>query len=289
MAFYGADVAQLRELAKQFDAAAGRLDGIQLGVGNRAQLRSWTGPVAGRFRTNWSAQHAPAIRRAADEIRRASQELRSNADEQQQASSGVDAAVPSFMELTLAVSAAKWWAKHIASGKSRFAPRFPGGEFANAKNMSFVDRLKAGWRGSGNWIAKPGQAAEYATWSKLASRLNVVGAVINGGIDGWLQWQSDASNPSLSTTARGARAAVVGGSSAAGALAGGALGLKAGAAIGFAVGGPVGAAFGAAVGGVAGSIIGSGVGKAVGDAVKDAAGKAAEKVGSWLSSLNPFK
>lgn len=87
MSFYGADVEALRRLAQQFDAAASRLEGTRAVVAGRTQLRAWTGPVAVRFRGQWSSEYGPRLLQAAESLRRASAELRSNADEQASASS----------------------------------------------------------------------------------------------------------------------------------------------------------------------------------------------------------
>ena len=83
---YGADVAQLRTLAEQFDRLAGQLDADRMSVGNAIQVSAWVGPVAVRFRHQWESQHSRQVSDAAARLRDAAKTLRKNADEQERAS-----------------------------------------------------------------------------------------------------------------------------------------------------------------------------------------------------------
>lgn len=83
---FGADVAQLRALAQQFDHAADRLEQDRMTVGNAIQIRAWFGPVAVRFRHEWDSEHSRRVLAASQRLRTAAQSLRSNAEEQDRAS-----------------------------------------------------------------------------------------------------------------------------------------------------------------------------------------------------------
>jgi hypothetical protein len=79
---YGADVGQLRELARQFDASADRLDANRMTVGNAIRISAWVGPVAVRFRAQWDSDHSRRVHDAAERLRTAARALRANADDQ---------------------------------------------------------------------------------------------------------------------------------------------------------------------------------------------------------------
>ena len=86
--FYGADVAQLRQLAKDLAKGASRLEqlGQQLGVSIASS--PWKGNDGDRFRSDWNASHAKTLRAAAAGIHSASKALLKNADQQDRASTG---------------------------------------------------------------------------------------------------------------------------------------------------------------------------------------------------------
>lgn len=83
---YGADVAQLRQLASQFDAKAQALDADRMSVGNAIQISAWVGPVAVRFRHTWESDYSRKLHDAASRLRDAAIKLRANADDQERTS-----------------------------------------------------------------------------------------------------------------------------------------------------------------------------------------------------------
>lgn len=83
---YGADIAQLRALAAQFDVAADRLEGSLRTTGALVQTSAWSGPDAGRFRQEWVTIHERRLSQVAMQIRDAAQRLRTNADAQERTS-----------------------------------------------------------------------------------------------------------------------------------------------------------------------------------------------------------
>lgn len=86
MAMYGADVAELRALASQFDQAADRLDSSRGMLSSQIRVNAWAGPAATRFRLEWDNDRSRQVAAAAAALRQAGRRLRSNADEQDQAS-----------------------------------------------------------------------------------------------------------------------------------------------------------------------------------------------------------
>lgn len=82
----GADVAELRALAQQFDGAAQRLDAGRGAVGHAIQIRAWFGPAAVQFRHEWDSQHSRSIHVVAERLRDAARTLRANADDQERTS-----------------------------------------------------------------------------------------------------------------------------------------------------------------------------------------------------------
>ena len=86
MPMYGADIAQLRALAAQFERAADQLDTDRSWVGSAVRSSPWQGPDASRFRYEWDSAHAGRVAGAATSLRQGAQRLRANADEQELAS-----------------------------------------------------------------------------------------------------------------------------------------------------------------------------------------------------------
>jgi uncharacterized protein YukE len=86
--FYGADVAQLRQLAKDLALGATRMDQLGQQLGSSIASSPWKGHDGARFRADWNSTHAKALRTAAAGIQQASKALLENADQQDRASAG---------------------------------------------------------------------------------------------------------------------------------------------------------------------------------------------------------
>ncbi|QCP00348.1 WXG100 family type VII secretion target [Arthrobacter sp. 24S4-2] len=84
--FYGADVAQLRQLAKDLANGASRLDQLGQQLGSSIASSPWKGHDGDRFRSDWNSSHAKALRAAAAGIQQASKALLQNAGQQDRAS-----------------------------------------------------------------------------------------------------------------------------------------------------------------------------------------------------------
>jgi len=86
--FYGADVAQLRQLAKDLANGASRLDQLGRQLGSTIASSPWKGNDGDRFRSDWNGSHAKVLRAAASGIQQASKALLQNAEQQDRASAG---------------------------------------------------------------------------------------------------------------------------------------------------------------------------------------------------------
>lgn len=87
MSLYGADVAQLRDLADRLQRASDEIDRAakMLSQGISATTQ-WQGPDASGFRGAWSGGHLPALLAAARALREAARAARANAEQQHGAS-----------------------------------------------------------------------------------------------------------------------------------------------------------------------------------------------------------
>jgi hypothetical protein len=92
MVVYGADIAELRRLARSLDAASSQLRSITSTLGSAIQTRAWHGRDADMFRSDWGGTHEPLLQRTLTELSRASHVLIANALDQEQTSSVTDGA-----------------------------------------------------------------------------------------------------------------------------------------------------------------------------------------------------
>lgn len=83
---YGADVAQLRDLARQLQSASDRLNGARQRIGSGIRIAAWVGPVAVRFRMLWDGEYSRQVQDASDALERIAREVLHNAEEQERAS-----------------------------------------------------------------------------------------------------------------------------------------------------------------------------------------------------------
>lgn len=151
MAMYGADVAQLRTLAQQFDRQAQQLDAHRMTVGNAIQISAWRGPVAVRFRHQWDSDYSRRVHGAAQRLRTAAIDLRRNADEQDRASAaggGLHLPMPKFglVPIVLNDVSNKAWAGFEAFKSARDAVKH-GVDLMSKVSPPVIQLLKeANWR-----------------------------------------------------------------------------------------------------------------------------------------------
>lgn len=86
--FYGADVAQLRRLAKDLAGSAQRLNQLGQQLSGTISISPWKGNDGDRFRGDWTSSHLRALKAASAGIDAASKALLLNAGEQERSSQG---------------------------------------------------------------------------------------------------------------------------------------------------------------------------------------------------------
>ncbi|SDT61308.1 hypothetical protein SAMN04489743_3950 [Pseudarthrobacter equi] len=86
MTFYGADVSQLRALAKAVDQAASLLSSRAGSLQGQIQSAPWKGADGARFRQDWSSSHRPNLEKVVSSLRANSKILMKHADEQEKSS-----------------------------------------------------------------------------------------------------------------------------------------------------------------------------------------------------------
>lgn len=88
MAMVGADVDQLRGLARSLTQAADRLEAMAGEVNSRLGSTPWQGQDAQQFRSQWQGESLALVRAVVNALRAAAAETERNANEQEQASGG---------------------------------------------------------------------------------------------------------------------------------------------------------------------------------------------------------
>ena len=153
-AMYGADVAQLRALATQFDRSADRLDADRMSVGNEIHVRAWVGPVAVRFRAQWDSDHSRRLHDAAERLRVGAKQLRANAEDQTRTSALGEGAAGGGVGIGTLVGAG------VAG---------IGGAWKNSTDT--VTSMWGGLSGISSVVGKADLAAGIADWSHAAHYL----------------------------------------------------------------------------------------------------------------------
>lgn len=86
MSLVGADVDQLRTLARTLTQAADRLESMTSEVTSRLAATPWTGSDAEQYRSQWHGQSLAQVRTAVGALRDAATKIERNANEQEQTS-----------------------------------------------------------------------------------------------------------------------------------------------------------------------------------------------------------
>jgi hypothetical protein len=87
LTFYGADVSQLRALAKAADQAAALLSSRASSLHSQIQAAPWKGVDGERFRQEWTGNHRPGLEKVVSSLRENSKLLLKHAEEQEKSSS----------------------------------------------------------------------------------------------------------------------------------------------------------------------------------------------------------
>lgn len=311
MALKGADVEELRALAKNFQKEADWLESTVVGsLGRQIVTSPWKGSAADAFRHQWQASLSPAVRTVAAELRRGSQTLTRNAQDQETTSNTLEGAtslgtadtprygggegsggsgpndpltdflsgasdfVDNLGHVTDAVTLAS---VGIVANLGRFAPRDALGRFTKIKKWNIGQLL--GRSDVVNYVGKGDIYKAAKNVGKYADKASNVLAGAGFAIDFASQYNADMhaySASEMGVPERITRAGVYGGVRLAGSLGGGKGGAATGAVVGMALGGPVGAAVGGVVGAIGGSYLGGKLADVVAPAITNFAGNVAE-------------
>ncbi|MDQ0730571.1 hypothetical protein [Arthrobacter sp. B1I2] len=114
MTFYGADISQLRALAKAADQAASLLSSRAGSLHSQIQSAPWKGRDGERFRQEWSASHRPSLDKVAASLRENSKILMKHADEQEKASTAGGSGSTAWDRITSLAAQAREWFKEKA-------------------------------------------------------------------------------------------------------------------------------------------------------------------------------
>ncbi|MDJ0459183.1 hypothetical protein PUN71_018425 [Arthrobacter sp. NQ7] len=115
MTFYGADISQLRALAKAADQAASLLSSRAGSLHSQIQSAPWKGRDGERFRQEWSASHRPSLDKVVASLRENSKILMKHADEQEKASTaGTGSGGSTWDRITSLAAQAREWLKEKA-------------------------------------------------------------------------------------------------------------------------------------------------------------------------------
>lgn len=87
MAFWGADVDQLRQLSSQLNQKAGEIESVLSSLTAQLGNTDWRGPDSEAFRREWEGSHTNALKQVANALRDASGKAAQNANQQHIASS----------------------------------------------------------------------------------------------------------------------------------------------------------------------------------------------------------
>lgn len=93
MGLVGADVDQLRALARTLTQAAERLDGVTTSVASQLTSTRWVGQDSERYRSQWQSESSGLIRSASAALRDAAAALERNAVDQEQTSGAAGGAI----------------------------------------------------------------------------------------------------------------------------------------------------------------------------------------------------
>lgn len=153
---YGADIAELRQLASRMRSAGLKLEGQRHTFSARIAGAPWHGPDGDRFRQDWDTDHSRTLGAAALFLKQAAEELVRQANEQETASAGsggsiargglagVQASVPGPGDVRgkSAAEVRTWWLGLTASQQQAFVQNHPD-VAGNTNGIPFSVRTEA--------------------------------------------------------------------------------------------------------------------------------------------------
>ncbi|TAP41925.1 hypothetical protein [Arthrobacter sp. S39] len=148
MTMYGADVSQLRELAKAVDRAASLLSSRATSLQGQIQAAPWKGHDGERFRQDWTGSHRPSLERVVSSLRENSKILLKHADEQEKAShasSGGGSGSSVWDKLQTLAGQAKEWLREQAEKAAEAAAHREELEQGMARMLDASPEEQAKW------------------------------------------------------------------------------------------------------------------------------------------------
>jgi hypothetical protein len=180
---YGANVAELRQLASKMRAAGQKLEGERRAFSARIAGTSWPGPDGDRFRQDWKADHSRTLGAAVLFLKQAADELVRQANEQESASSGsggsiargvlagVQASVPGPGDVRgkSAAEVRTWWLGLTASQQQAFVQNYPA-VAGNTNGIPFSARTEANRANAQHridWLNNQGPEPVFNPWMMM--------------------------------------------------------------------------------------------------------------------------
>lgn len=213
--FYGADVAQLQQLATTMSSAGRMLEMQRLALNGRVAGTPWPGPDAEIFRQDWKTVHSRSLGAAAILLQQAAGDLARQADEQQRASAAGGASAmlslpgverspeprPEDLHGRSPAEIRTWWFGLAGHQQQAFIRNHPH-EAGNTNGIPFDARIEANrlnarlridWLQNNDpeprlnpWILDSGYparfAAEHEAWRKRQDGIAYLQNVVEGKI-----------------------------------------------------------------------------------------------------------
>ena len=193
---WGADLAQLRALAREFDTAAQTLDTAVGEVTSMLSSVDWLGPGGDQFRAEWDGHHAPTMRDVSSSLAEVRTKIERNADQQDETSNdyaggtgGVGGGPGGGLPGDIGTMAGEG-----GSGNPE-DEGFP--EWFDKALGGWSNGLTAGGLGQDlfNWIVKTGTAvdslADLGAGGHLLDafgKVFAVGSIVTGGLQAFDEW-----------------------------------------------------------------------------------------------------
>jgi hypothetical protein len=145
MTFYGADVSQLRTLAKAAEQAASLLSTRAGVLHGQIQAAPWKGADGERFRREWTGTHRPGLERVVAGLRENSKLLLQHADEQEKASSPSGGGTGLWDGMAMLPGQARDWLQEQAAAAAAAAEHRRGLEAGLERMLDAGPRDQAEW------------------------------------------------------------------------------------------------------------------------------------------------
>jgi hypothetical protein len=145
MTFYGADVSQLRALAKAAGQAASLLGNRTSSLHGQIQAAPWKGQDGDRFRQDWAASHRPGLEKVVASLRENSRLLLQHAEEQEKSSNSSGGGTGFWDRMKSLADQAEDWLKEQAAAAAAAAEHRRGLEAGLERMLGASPEEQAQW------------------------------------------------------------------------------------------------------------------------------------------------